>query len=123
MHCLVARGHSGLSAKCWADVRGGRICIFVYKTIMHQLGMCKPCIVDGQLANTNYLWSDPGLNKCTALLLPCTCECVHACVQVNSKTELQIQWHGALMSVAWVLLLPIGAILPRHRWGVGANVT
>ncbi len=25
--------------------------------------------------------------------------------------------HGVLMAVAWVLLLPLGAMSPAHRWG------
>ncbi len=27
-----------------------------------------------------------------------------------------INVHGALMAVAWVLLLPVGTFLPAHRW-------
>ena len=28
--------------------------------------------------------------------------------------------HGALMAVAWALLLPLGTFLPAHRWVEGS---
>ncbi len=27
-----------------------------------------------------------------------------------------IRWHGALMAAAWALLLPLGMLLPKHRY-------
>lgn len=32
-----------------------------------------------------------------------------------SLGERRIQWHGALMTFAWMLLLPLGSLFPKHR--------
>ena len=32
-----------------------------------------------------------------------------------SNRAYQINVHGALMSIAWVLLLPLGSLMPRHK--------
>ena len=32
-----------------------------------------------------------------------------------------IRAHGVLMSVAWALLLPLGSLLPAHRWALAGR--
>eukprot|EP00798_Chlamydomonas_sp_ICE-L_P021420 gene21420-28384_t len=34
----------------------------------------------------------------------------------TSNREKAINIHGILMAVAWIFLLPLGSIIPRHRW-------
>lgn len=40
-------------------------------------------------------------------------------VESESGKDYWIQVHGALMAVAWVLLLPLGTFLPAHKWILG----
>lgn len=42
-----------------------------------------------------------------------------AATAVSNDRQYYINVHGALMSVSWVLLLPLGTMFPAHRW-VGA---
>lgn len=36
--------------------------------------------------------------------------------EVESDKRYWINVHGALMAVAWVLLMPLGTMLPTQRW-------
>ncbi|KXZ51834.1 hypothetical protein GPECTOR_11g273 [Gonium pectorale] len=42
-----------------------------------------------------------------------------AASSVGGNKEAWINAHGALMAVSWGLLLPLGALLPAHRWALG----
>lgn len=55
------------------------------------------------------------LKKCSAT------ELVHMNLQASSAAvqdiEGKVRTHGALMLVAFVVLMPIAVLLARHRWG------
>ncbi|KAG2487981.1 hypothetical protein HYH03_013421 [Edaphochlamys debaryana] len=38
--------------------------------------------------------------------------------QASSAKEVFVQVHGALMAIAWGLLLPLGVLTARHRWAL-----